>query len=99
MALVQATPSLPVSSRASRNELVKRRQKCVACSRKAAVAITCASGVGSPSDEEAQVVAVGAVSMGPQLVLGLGSYSGCCCHITRSNSLPSGSANVVCLTV
>ena len=32
-------------------------------------------------------------SMGPQLVPGPGSYSGC--HITRSNSLPSGSANVV----
>ena len=38
-------------------------------------------------------------SMGPQLVLGLGTYSGCCCHITRSNSLPSGSANVVCDTL
>jgi hypothetical protein len=37
-------------------------------------------------------------SMGPQLVPGLGAYSGCCCHITRSNSLPSGSANVVCRT-
>ncbi len=34
-------------------------------------------------------------SMGPQLVPGPGSYSGWCCHITRSNSLPSGSANVV----
>src|SRR6516165_8075369 len=31
----------------------------------------------------------------PRLVLELGSYSGCCCHVTRSNSLPSGSANVV----
>src|SRR5215813_13068447 len=31
--------------------------------------------------------------MGPRLVLGLGNYSGC--HVTRSNSLPSGSANVV----
>src|SRR6516225_2343553 len=29
----------------------------------------------------------------PRLVLELGSYSGC--HVTRSNSLPSGSANVV----
>src|SRR5215470_13935288 len=32
-------------------------------------------------------------SMGPQLVPGPGNYSGC--HVTRSNSLPSGSANVV----
>src|SRR5262245_66614301 len=31
--------------------------------------------------------------MGPQLVPGPGNYSGC--HVTRSNSLPSGSANVV----
>src|SRR6516225_5308890 len=31
----------------------------------------------------------------PRLVLELGSHSGCCCHVTRSNSLPSGSANVV----
>src|SRR6516164_4350898 len=31
----------------------------------------------------------------PRLGLELGSYSGCCCHVTRSNSLPSGSANVV----
>ncbi len=38
-------------------------------------------------------------SMGPQLVPGLGTYSGCCCHLTRSNSLPSGSANVVCDTL
>src|SRR6516164_3947771 len=30
-----------------------------------------------------------------RLVLGLGSYSGCCCHVTSSNSLPSGSASVV----
>ena len=30
---------------------------------------------------------------GPRLVPGLGSYSGC--QVTRSNSLPSGSANVV----
>src|SRR6516162_3542705 len=30
-----------------------------------------------------------------RLVLELGSYSGCCCHVTSSNSLPSGSANVV----
>jgi hypothetical protein len=33
------------------------------------------------------------------LMLGLGAYSGCCCHLTRSNSLPSGSANVVCDTL
>src|SRR6516225_9584660 len=32
-------------------------------------------------------------SMGPRLVPGRGSYSGC--QVTRSNSLPSGSANVV----
>src|SRR5215468_8396916 len=32
-------------------------------------------------------------SMGPRLVPGPGRYSGC--HVTRSNSLPSGSANVV----
>lgn len=35
---------------------------------------------------------------GPQLELGPGTYSGCCCHFTRSNSLPSGSVNVVCDT-
>jgi len=28
-------------------------------------------------------------------VPGPGGYAGCCCHVTRSNSLPSGSANVV----
>src|SRR5262250_85894 len=32
-------------------------------------------------------------SMAPRLLPGLGGYSGC--HVTRSNSLPSGSANVV----
>src|SRR5215470_12169774 len=32
-------------------------------------------------------------SMGPRLATGRGSYSGC--QVTRSNSLPSGSANVV----
>src|SRR5215471_17659353 len=31
----------------------------------------------------------------PRLVLELGSYSGSCCHVSSSNSLPSGSANVV----
>src|SRR5215475_14248555 len=40
-----------------------------------------------------QVAADPRSSMGPQLVPGPGNYSGC--HVTRSNSLPSGSANVV----
>src|SRR6516165_4217463 len=31
----------------------------------------------------------------PRLVLELGSHSGSCCHVTSSNSLPSGSASVV----
>ena len=31
----------------------------------------------------------------PRLVLELGNYSGSCCHVTSSNSLPSGSASVV----
>ncbi len=39
------------------------------------------------------------VRPGPRLALGPGTYSGCCCHLTRSNSLPSGSANVVCDTL
>ena len=46
---------------------------------------------GSP----AKVAADPRSSMGSHLVTGPGDYSGCCCHITRSNSLPSGSANVV----
>lgn len=59
MALVQAMPSLPVSSPASRNELVKRRQKCAACSvRQQRLSPVLAEWV--PSDEAGQVVAVGA---------------------------------------
>src|SRR5579859_7755247 len=46
-------------------------------------------GPGSPR----QVAAGPRSSMWPGLVLGPGSYPAC--HVTRSNSLPSGSANVV----